>query len=163
MNLVGPGPASVHFDDSEAVAKALAPTGRWADLGSGAGFPGIALAAHHPQATVVLVESRAKRAAFLQRAVRRCRLPNATVFHGRAEALEEGAWDGVISRAFAQPEVFLAHASRLLVPGGQAVSLLATGDPPQHASLRLERCVDYPLADRTRRLAIFFRKHEDPA
>ena len=155
MNLVGPGPTDLHFDDSEAVARLLSPAGRWADLGSGAGFPGVALAAWHPGISVTLVESRAKRAAFLQRVVRRCRIPNACVFHGRAEALEAGGWDGVISRAFARPEAFLAHARRLLTPGGQAVSLLTTDPPPTPAGMRLDRCLDYSAGGRKRRLAVF--------
>ncbi|MDP6932876.1 MAG: class I SAM-dependent methyltransferase, partial [Myxococcota bacterium] len=69
MNLVGPGPVDVHFLDAIHAVQGLEARGRWVDLGSGAGFPGIALAARHPRASVLLVESRQKRAAFLEQVV----------------------------------------------------------------------------------------------
>ncbi len=157
MNLVGPGPTDAHFEDSEAVACLLSPRGRWADLGSGAGFPGVALAASHPNVSVTLVESRAKRAAFLQRVVRQTGLVNAVVFHGRAEDLDGQGWDGVISRAFAQPPVFLEHARRLLVVGGQVAVLLARPEPPSCPGLALSWQRAYPVLSRKRHLAVFSR------
>lgn len=127
MNLVGPGPVDGHFIDAAGAVDGLDVRGRWADLGSGAGFPGIALAARHPTAEVVLVESRAKRATFLSTVIREASIGNATVFHGRVEDLSPG-FDGVISRAFRPPEDYLNDAARLLLPHGQAV--LMSGDPP---------------------------------
>ena len=62
MDLVGPGPLEPHFQDAAGAVAGLEAVGRWVDLGSGAGFPGIALAARHPGAEVWLVESRRKRA-----------------------------------------------------------------------------------------------------
>ena len=67
MDLVGPGPLDPHFQDAKGAVDKLDPTGQWADLGSGAGFPGIAMAALWPNAHVTLVESRLKRATFLKK------------------------------------------------------------------------------------------------
>jgi 16S rRNA (guanine(527)-N(7))-methyltransferase RsmG len=130
MNLVGPGSVGIHFEDSRVVARKLDARGRWADLGSGAGFPGVAVAAWNPHAQVSLVESREKRATFLLRVLRKTGLPNAELVHARAESLEPGAWDGLVSRAFANPEAVLDHARRLLKPGGQLALMLAREPEP---------------------------------
>ena len=66
MNLVGPGPIEVHFTDCERALEGLEPRGEWADLGSGAGFPGLVLAELHPELSLILVESRRKRCWFLE-------------------------------------------------------------------------------------------------
>jgi 16S rRNA (guanine527-N7)-methyltransferase len=130
MDLIGPGPAEPHFQDAIGAVEGLTVEGRWADLGSGAGFPGIALAALHADAEVLLVESRQKRAIFLKKVVAEARLDNARVVHGRTEALEDGTFDGIISRAYKPPRKFLADAERLLRPGGVAVMML--GDRTDH-------------------------------
>ena len=124
MDLVGPGPIEPHFEDAIGVVHGLQAAGDWADLGSGAGFPGVALAALYSEARVVLAESRQKRATFLKRVVHAGALDNARVHHGRTEALEDGAYDGVISRAYKPPLDFLVDAARLLKPGGRAVLML---------------------------------------
>jgi len=157
MNLVGPGPTDLHFEDSEAVARLLQAQGRWADLGSGAGFPGVAVATWNPASQVTLVESRQKRAAFLTQVLRAADLPNAAVYHGRVEALPEGAWDGVVSRAFAPPPLFLQHARRLLAPGGRAALLLARGGPTDFPGLTLQSLQTYRAGGRNRRLALYLR------
>ena len=126
MDLVGPGPLEPHFQDAAGAVAGLEAEGRWVDLGSGAGFPGIALAARHPSAEVWLVESRRKRAVFLERVLAEVDLPGARVVHGRSESLDDGLFDGVISRAYRQPAAYLADAGRVLRAGGRAV--LLTGD-----------------------------------
>ena len=126
MDLIGPGPAEPHFEDAIGVVSGLDATGDWADLGSGAGFPGIALAAFFAEARVVLAESRQKRASFLKRVLHTAGLENARVHHGRTEALEEGRFDGIISRAYKPPLDFLVDAARLLKPGGRAVLMLGS-------------------------------------
>lgn len=148
MDLIGPGPAGPHFEDAVGAVDGLEATGRWADLGSGAGFPGIALAALHPDAEVLLVESRQKRAIFLKKVVAEAGLGNARVVHGRTESLEDGGFNGVISRAYKPPRKFLADAARLLRAGGVAVMML--GDRTDHdlplgwERVRTDR---YPVAD----------------
>ena len=155
MNLVGPGPLEPHFLDAAGAVHGLNAVGRWADLGSGAGFPGIAFAARHPDATIILVESRAKRATFLSHVVREAKLPNATVFHGRVEDVS-GGLDGVISRAFRPPEAYLHDAERLLAPTGLAV-LLSGGPPPPFCGWRVQEMVEYPVMDGTRTRTIYAR------
>ena len=145
MNLVGPGPIAHHFRDSVEAIADLEFTGRWADLGSGAGFPGISLAVRHPNAQVLLVESRQKRATFLRRVIHDAAIENATVFHGRVEDLQP-AFDGLISRAYKAPVDFLADAARLLVPDGRVVVLTANAlnTPPAWRVLESRR---YPVSD----------------
>jgi 16S rRNA (guanine527-N7)-methyltransferase len=108
----------------------LAAHGRWVDLGSGAGFPGVALAALYPEAEVWMVESRQKRATFLEQVVAQARLTNARVRCQRSEELPASSFDGVVSRAYKPPQDFLVDAARLLRPGGRAVLMLGDRDPP---------------------------------
>lgn len=162
MDLVGPGPLGPHLEDAVGAVAGLEAVGRWADLGSGAGFPGVALAALHPEASVLLVESRRKRAVFLERVLAEARLPESrcAVVHGRTEALEDGAFDGIISRAYKPPPAYLADAARLLRPGGRAV--LLTGDDPAEdlappPALTLEAEARYPVGEGWRRRLIYRR------
>ena len=133
MDLIGPGPATPHFIDAAASVRGLAASGRWADLGSGAGFPGVALAGLYPALTVELVESRQKRAIFLQKVVSAAGLGNASVRCMRSEGLEAAAYDGIISRAYKAPEAVLREdAARILKPGGVVVLLLGDGGTVEH-------------------------------
>jgi 16S rRNA (guanine527-N7)-methyltransferase len=95
-----------------------------ADLGSGAGVPGLPLAIALPQATVALVESSAPKCAFLERAIEACAITNARVVHARAEAWPEGlrAFELVTARALAALEVVVEYAAPLLVVGGTLVA-----------------------------------------
>jgi 16S rRNA (guanine527-N7)-methyltransferase len=90
LSLVGPGTASElverHYGESLAALPLLpAGTGVLVDLGSGAGFPGVVLAAARPRLRVVLAEARERKWAFLMNACRRAALPceclNARVTH----------------------------------------------------------------------------------
>ena len=142
MDLVGPGPVEEHFADAEDAVRGLEARGPWADLGSGAGFPGVMLAARYPEARVTLAERRQKRAAFLREVVARSGLTNATVFEGDSADLPAGAWQGVVSRAYKPPEEYLQDAARLLAPGGTAVLLTAgtaPEPPPEFVQFHVER------------------------
>jgi 16S rRNA (guanine527-N7)-methyltransferase len=104
---------SRHIVDS-AQLLALAPTtGKWIDLGSGAGFPGlvIGLLGRH---NVVLAESRVKRATFLQAAVKQLRLADrVSVAAGRIEMLPADQFDIVSARAYAPLEKLFASSEHL--------------------------------------------------
>lgn len=126
MDLIGPGPMEPHFQDCESAVAGLDAVGPWADLGSGAGFPGVALAGAYPHATVDLVESRRKRATFLEKVVFEAGLDNAVVHNVRSETLPHQHYVGIISRAYKPPRKVLADAARLLVPGGRVVLLLGS-------------------------------------
>lgn len=128
MNLVGPGSMpdfwNRHAWDS-AQLLALAPDARtWADLGAGAGFPGVVLAIllkDTPDAHVWLVDSLQKRCKFLQYIVDELELP-ATVIWGRAEE-QELEVDIVTARAVASLDKLVGYAQPYLSLGAQALFL----------------------------------------
>jgi 16S rRNA (guanine527-N7)-methyltransferase len=97
---------------------------RVADLGSGGGFPGLALAIALPEARVALVESVERKCAFLRAAVERLGLENAEVVNARAEAWPDGlgAHDLVTARAVAPLSVLLEYAAPVLAEGGTLVA-----------------------------------------
>jgi 16S rRNA (guanine527-N7)-methyltransferase len=97
---------------------------RIADLGSGAGFPGLALAVALPDARIALLESVTRKCGFLERAARALELDNATVVPGRAESWRDGleAHDLVTARALAPLGVVLEYAAPLLANGGTLVA-----------------------------------------
>ena len=98
--------------------------GRIADLGSGSGWPGLALAAALPSASVALVESAIKRCRYLERAVEAGGLANVDVVHARAEEWTDGfgACDLVTARALAALPVVCEYAAPLLADGGVLVA-----------------------------------------
>jgi 16S rRNA (guanine527-N7)-methyltransferase len=102
-----------------------------ADLGSGPGVPGVPLAIALPGARVTLVESAARKCAFLERAIERCRVANARVVHARAESWPAGieAFDVVTARALGPLEVVVEYAAPLLVVGGTLVVWRGQRDP----------------------------------
>jgi 16S rRNA (guanine527-N7)-methyltransferase len=155
MNLVGPGDVDHHFVDAAGAVSGLKPRGRWIDLGSGAGFPGIALAARYPLVDVLLVESREKRASFLKHVAREAELSNVRIFHGRTETVKD-IFDGVISRAYRPPEEYLGDADRLLKQGGVAV-LLSGGTPPVFEGWVVDSIDEYPVADGMRTRTVLKR------
>jgi 16S rRNA (guanine527-N7)-methyltransferase len=161
MNLVGPGDVGEHYEDADRALAGLEPVGHWADLGSGAGFPGIVLAARFPHLQVDLVDSRRKRCTFLEQVLGEARVSSerVRVVCRRVEELDAAAYDGVTARAFAPPAEVLEHADRLLVPGGLVVLFLqadaATPDDARFEEVRAER---YAVAGRGRRSVTLRRK-----
>jgi 16S rRNA (guanine527-N7)-methyltransferase len=97
--------------------------GSLADLGSGAGVPGLALAIALPETRVSLVESASRRSAFLERAVVATETTNAAVVNTRVETWPEGlaAFDVVTARALAPLPVVAEYAAPLLAVGGMLV------------------------------------------
>jgi 16S rRNA (guanine527-N7)-methyltransferase len=94
-----------------------------ADIGSGAGFPGIALAVALPTAEIVLIESQRRRCEFLRRVCAHAGIGNARVICTRAEEWREGlnANDAVVARALGPVPVVLEYAAPLLRVGGSLV------------------------------------------
>lgn len=97
---------------------------RLADIGSGAGWPGLALAAALPATQVALVESAARHCRYLERAVAASELPNVEVVHARAEEWHEGrgVHDLVTARALAALPVVVEYAAPLLAEGGHLIA-----------------------------------------
>lgn len=108
------------------------PQCRIADLGTGGGLPGLALAAWLPEAELHLVEVRQRRAEFLRAAVRRLGWAERVQVHeARAEdvgrAALRGSCDVVVARSFGPPAVTAECAAPLLTHRG----LLVVSEPPE--------------------------------
>ena len=100
---------------------------RAADLGSGAGFPGLPLKVAMPRLAMTLIESQNKKATFLREVVRACTLTNIDVYSGRAEELVASggaAFDLVTMRAVDDPERAVQVAMQLLRPGARLALLI---------------------------------------
>lgn len=101
-----------------------------ADLGSGAGFPGLPLAIRWPRCRVTLVDARERRHHFQRAAVRTLGLVNVGPRRGRIEALEPEPHALVVAQALAQPEQAIAWMLPWVAPGGWLV-LPRTADAPE--------------------------------
>jgi 16S rRNA (guanine527-N7)-methyltransferase len=125
--LIGPGTVSEvltrHFGESLAALPLLPPRpGRLVDVGSGAGFPGLVLAAARPAWEVTLVEPRERKWAFLQAAARRaalsCRVLNARVAPLLPAGLPD-AFEVLTMRALRLPPATLTVLAERIAPGGR--------------------------------------------
>ena len=134
MGFLGPGPADEHRRHAAAFVAALGarPAGLGIDLGSGGGVPGLVVATALPAWRWELVETGARRAAFLERAVRHLDLDDRVeVRHLRAEDLgrhppARARADAVTARSFGPPAMTAECAAPLLRPGG----VLVVSEPP---------------------------------
>ena len=129
-----------HIADSAQLVPLLAPlpqAGRWIDLGSGAGLPGIIIAILLPGWTVRLVESRRLRCDFLRACVEQIGLDGVEVIEGRVEQVAPAPHDVISARAYAPLDRLLASSRHLagekthwLLPKGRnAVNELSTLSP----------------------------------
>lgn len=119
------GPAEVervwtrHLLNCVLVAQLVRP-GRVADVGSGAGLPGLVLAIARPDAELVLVEPMERRTEWLAAQSERLGLPNVTVVRGRAEDVRlTPRADQVTARAVSALVTLIPLCARLLKPGGE--------------------------------------------
>lgn len=129
----------------------LAAAGRIADVGAGAGFPGLALATALPGARVDLIESTARKCEVISRLADAAGLGNARAVAARAEewaAVEgAGAYDAVTARALAPLAVLVEYAAPLLREGGILVAWKGARDAGEETAaaeaasrLGMERC-----------------------
>src|SRR3954452_4132806 len=129
----------VHVADSLVALEVdeLRGAGRIADLGAGAGFPGLPLAIALPEARVDLIESSRRKCAVIERLVDAAGIPNARAVCTRAEdwAAGEGrgAYDAVCARAVARLPVLVEYAAPLLDDGGVLVAWKGRRDPDEEA------------------------------
>jgi 16S rRNA (guanine527-N7)-methyltransferase len=137
--------AAAHCRDARAVA----------DLGSGAGFPGLVIAIVWPTLRVTLIEARGKKVSFLEEACRVATVGNANPVQGRIEAVSadphhRGAYDRVTSRALADLDALRTLAQPLAAPGGILLAMRSAAAPvPSDA-----RRIDYALPDGTPRVLV---------
>ena len=106
-----------------------------ADLGAGAGVPGLVLAAARPGMRVVEVESVGRKCAWMEQAAVAMGLGNVEVVAARAEAWEagRGRCDAVVARALAPLPVLVEYAAPLLAPGGVLVAWKGLPEAPEVA------------------------------
>ena len=150
-----------HFADSaqllehvprETHARRDGQTAPWLDLGTGAGFPGLVIAALIPHFPLVLVESRARRVEFLQRCVSAMDLRHCKVVGERLETIDPFAARVISARAFAPLDKLLrlsapfsTKATRFILPKGRSAAHELT---QQKHSIRKMFHVEQSLTDR---------------
>jgi 16S rRNA (guanine527-N7)-methyltransferase len=120
-----------HFGESLFAARHLFPAAPnraadYADLGSGAGFPGLPVKIWAPQLKVTLIESNHKKATFLREVIRALDLKEVNVFAGRGEDFPAASASVVTLRAVERFEQALAVATNLVRPGGRLALLIGT-------------------------------------
>ncbi|MET0229744.1 MAG: 16S rRNA (guanine(527)-N(7))-methyltransferase RsmG [Rhodanobacteraceae bacterium] len=156
-----------HLLDSLAIAPHV--TGATlADLGSGAGLPGVALAIVAPEREILLVDSNGKKARFLREAVRKLALAKTRVAESRVENAE-GTFDCITARAFASLGDMLAWGGHLLAPDGRWLALKGRFPDDELAGIptafEVEKTIELkvPGLDAERHLVILKRTAAVPA
>lgn len=132
--MLGVGPVGAHLEHTESMATAIGLdfSGRFLDLGSGGGVPGVILLGLWPAATGVLLDSRPRRCAFLEETIGALGLlDRGSVACGRAEELARdgrfrGRFELVVARGFGRPATTAECAVGFLAAGGR----LAVSEPP---------------------------------
>ncbi|MBI4515151.1 MAG: 16S rRNA (guanine(527)-N(7))-methyltransferase RsmG [Deltaproteobacteria bacterium] len=118
-----------HLTDAFAAVRHLSGCRRIADIGSGAGLPGLPIAVLCPDVRIALIEPNLRKANFLREVIRQLKLANAVVVEARVQdvAADIGEFDGVISRAvWALPE-FLERVGCLIAFGGLVIAMKGPG------------------------------------
>jgi 16S rRNA (guanine527-N7)-methyltransferase len=148
----------VHVDDSLTglEVESLASAARIADIGSGAGFPGLVLAVALPASRVELIESVGRKCEFMRRAIAAAGIENAEVVNARSEELAAGSgrerFDAVTARAVGRLSTLAELASPLLRDGGTLVAWKGRRD--EEEELELERAAGALAMEPERILAV---------
>lgn len=131
----------VHVEDSLTglEVEELSRAGRIADIGSGAGFPGLVLAIALPESKVDLIESVGRKCEFIQRAIGVAAIPNASVINARSEEVAGGdcrdSYDAVTARAVGRLSTLAELASPLLKENGVLVAWKGKRDADEEHQL----------------------------
>ncbi len=160
-----PSIALDHILDSLYVLPLLKPGWRVADIGSGAGFPGVPLAIACPEARFVLLEPRRKRANFLREVARQAQLLNVEVSEVRVEDLANtdspSSFDVVVSRAFGPVQDLLTLSVDLLMPGGLVIAMKGPKGRQElglHPGFAQPEIVEYSLPSGAQHLLLVHRR-----
>lgn len=134
--LIGPREAprlwERHILNCALLAPALPEGARVADIGSGAGLPGLVLAIARPDVTLTLIEPLLRRTTFLEECVAALGLTNVDVVRGRADALHGAAdFDVVTSRAVAPLDRLLEWSMPLVAPEGVLLAMKGSSAPEE--------------------------------
>ncbi len=97
---------------------------RLADVGTGAGFPGLVLGIVNPQRRFTLIEATGKKARFVEQTAQRIGCGNVLVVNSRAETYRPfELFDTVVARALSSLADFVAYAGHLCAPGGRLLAM----------------------------------------
>jgi len=165
LSLIGPGTAGTpedivarHYGESLAALPLLPPEARIGlDLGSGAGFPGIVLAAARPGLAMTLVEARERKWAFLLAAIRRASLPCTALNVRVGSPLPAGLparLDLVTTRALKLDPGMLAALAERLSDHGRLLLWVGGEDPEIPPALAFDGSVRLPGSERRRILRL---------
>jgi 16S rRNA (guanine527-N7)-methyltransferase len=149
LGFLGPGPVARHVEHARGFARGVdAPPGRFLDLGSGGGVPGLVLAALWPDAEVTLLDAGERRCVFLNEAVEELGWSaRARVVRARAEEAGHlpdlrGRLDLVVARGFGAPAVTAECGAPFLRVGGR----LVVSEPPPDAGQQPQRWPEAGIA-----------------
>jgi 16S rRNA (guanine527-N7)-methyltransferase len=118
-----PGMLHKHVLDSLSLQPYLRGS-RVADIGTGAGFPGLPLAMVNPERRFTLVEATGKKAKFVEQTAQSLGCGNVQVVHSRAENYRPfELFDTVVARALSSLADFAAYAGHLCAPGGRLLAM----------------------------------------
>jgi 16S rRNA (guanine527-N7)-methyltransferase len=185
INLVAKAPLreiwETHFLDSLSLLRVLPPLDSaqqpLLDIGTGAGFPGLALKAARPDLPVILVEPRQKRVSFLRHIIRTLGLKEIEVLCGRLEK-NSAEVDGrtlavplITSRAFTNIGEFLLHTDAVNPPGGRVICMKGPRAEEEIAAWRTKQpqspyrlqeivALTLPFSGKVRNLVIFNKEGE---
>jgi 16S rRNA (guanine527-N7)-methyltransferase len=129
-----------HFGESLFAARHLFPPGSFpaasgvqsvADVGSGAGFPGLPIKLWAPRVALTLIESNHKKATFLREVTRALTLTDVDIQNVRAEALTANQFDTVTLRAVERFQTILPLAASLVAPAGRLTLLIGAAQQDQ--------------------------------
>jgi 16S rRNA (guanine527-N7)-methyltransferase len=129
---------------------------RVADLGSGAGFPGVPIKIWAPIVTLTLIESNQKKATFLRELTRALTLTNINIQNARAETLPPSTFDVVTLRAVERLPKVLPVAVTLLSPNGRLALLIssAQAEPTRSALPNLTWDIPIPIPNSQSRILL---------
>jgi len=131
-----------------------------ADLGSGAGFPGLPIKLWAPHISLTLVESNHKKAAFLREVTRALTLMDVNIQNARAETLAPMTYDVVTLRAVERFETVLPTAAALVAPAGRLALLISSApETPARSTLPHFTCSEpTPIPESRSRILLVARR-----
>ena len=125
-----------HFLDSLAIVGQVRGT-TVIDLGSGSGFPGIAIALVKPQTRMILLDAKQKKVQFLRHAVATLGFTNVSVVHQRIQQLATDAiYDTIVARSLGSVAAIAELAMPLLAPGGRVIAMKGKRPTEEIAALK---------------------------
>ena len=135
--------------------------GSIADLGAGAGLPGIVLSVIYPGLRVTMLESAGKKVRFMREAIRHLELPHASAEHTRIEAYRpERPFDAITARALATLPLLLELGAHLIAPDGHLLAMKAVFPAeeieqlPEGWSVKADHALIVPKLDAERRVVV---------